>query len=194
MDSQKEQIVEIAAQLFVEHGYKGISMREIAQAVGLSKAGIYHHFRDKEDLFLAVLTANLRRIEGLIEEACREHKTTRARLQAILTGIFSLPLAQRAIIRLASQEMAALSPEARREFARQYRQSFIDRIVDILREGVERGELRPLNPRLATWMLLGMAYPFLYPVHQSELGDPQETIETMLCIFFEGAAKAEDIP
>lgn len=196
MDSQKgqkEQIVDVAARLFVEKGYKGISMREIAEAVGLSKAGIYHHFRDKEDLFLAVLTANLRRIEGLIEQTCREQRGTRERLRAILLGIFSLPLAQRAIIRLASQEMVALSPEVRHEFARLYRRSFIDRIVSILQEGIERGELRPVDPRLATWMLLGMAYPFLYPVHQSELGDPRETVEIMLGIFFEGVTHREDI-
>lgn len=194
METQKEQIVEVAARLFVDRGYKGISMREIAQAAGLSKAGIYHHFRDKESLFLAVLTANLQRIERLIEAACQEQSSARARLHAILTGIFALPPAQRAIIRLASQEMAALSPKARREFARVYRHAFVDRIVAILQEGIERGEVRPVNPRLATWMLLGMAYPFLYPAHQAELGDPQDTVEIMLEIFFEGISRKTGEP
>jgi AcrR family transcriptional regulator len=49
-------IIEEATCLFVASGYCGISMREIAEAVGISKAGLYYHFRDKEDLFLAILT------------------------------------------------------------------------------------------------------------------------------------------
>ncbi len=190
MTGQKEHIVEAATRLFVERGYEGISMREIAQAAGLSKAGLYHHFHDKEALFLAVLTANLRRVAALIDRARATHADTRARLTAILRGIFSLPPEYRAIIRLASQEMAALSPEARATFAHRYRELFIERMEAIVREGVERGELRPLNPRLLTWMLLGMAYPFFYPAHQGELGDPAETIATMLTVFFEGAAPA----
>ena len=191
-DSQRDHIIDQATSLFVARGYTGISMREIAQATGLSKAGLYHHCPDKEHLFLAVLTAHLRQLAALIDRARAEHPDTRGRLDALLRGIFSLPPERRAIIRLASQEMAALSPEARRTFARQYRELFIDRVEALMREGIERGELRPLSPRLLTWMLLGMAYPFFYPAHQAELGDPMETVSTMLTVFFEGAAARPD--
>ncbi len=50
MDS-REKILEQARQLFASQGYRGLSMRQIAEVVGISKAGIYYHFKDKEDLF-----------------------------------------------------------------------------------------------------------------------------------------------
>jgi len=54
-----QQILHEATRLFVDRGYHALSMREIAEAVGVSKAGLYYHFEDKEDLFLAILTNNL---------------------------------------------------------------------------------------------------------------------------------------
>jgi len=55
-DHIRNRIIDEAARLIVTYGYDGIAMREIADAVGLSKAGLYHHFRDKEELLIAVLT------------------------------------------------------------------------------------------------------------------------------------------
>ena len=60
-----DRIMEEATRLFVTRGYHGISMREIAEAVGVSKAGLYYHFKDKEDLFIAILTTNLNQIDHI---------------------------------------------------------------------------------------------------------------------------------
>lgn len=185
----RQRILEEATRLFVARGYHGISMREIAEAVGVSKAGLYYHFKDKEDLFLAILVANLERIEALIQEARREGATTRKQIDRLMRALFAQAPAQRAIIRLASQEMAHLSRTARAEFGRLYREKFIGQIEAILRHGIERGELRPMDARLATWMLLGMAYPFLFPAHERELGSPEETVTLMLDLFFDGATR-----
>ena len=48
-------ILEAALQLFSTHGYRGTSIREIAEAAGLSTGNVYHHFPDKEALFRTLL-------------------------------------------------------------------------------------------------------------------------------------------
>jgi len=178
-----------ASRLFVSRGYHGISMREIAQVVGLSKPGIYYHFKDKEDLFLAILIANLSHIGSITHQARHEGATAHDQISRLLRALFAQAPEQQAIIRLASQEIVHLSQAARLEFSRLYQAEFIGQIEDILRSGIERGELRPMDVRLATWILLGMAYPFLYPAHERELGPPEEAIELMLTIFLQGAAR-----
>jgi AcrR family transcriptional regulator len=183
----RERIIEAATFLFVSRGYYGISMREIAEAVGVSKAGLYYHFRDKEALFLAILTANLERIEGLIQDARAEGATTRDQISGMVRAIFEQAPVQRAIIRLASQEMAHLSQEAQVEFGSLYREKFIGQIENILQGGVAAGELRAMDVGLATWVLLGMMYPFFYPAHEREFGSSDEAIKLILKIFFEGA-------
>ena len=50
-------ILEAAKQLFVQHGFAGVSMDQIAAAAGVSKLTLYSHFGDKENLFIAAVQA-----------------------------------------------------------------------------------------------------------------------------------------
>src|SRR3989304_2945717 len=67
--SARPAILAAARHLFAERGFAGTSMREIAEAAGVSKAAIYHHFRDKRRLYrelldegINTLTAAMRRL------------------------------------------------------------------------------------------------------------------------------------
>ena len=183
-----ERIMEEATRLFVTRGYHGISMREIAEAVGVSKAGLYYHFKDKEDLFIAILTANLEQIDRIITQARQTGQTARERISQIIQAILGQAPHQRAIIRLASQEMGRLSQTARDQFDRLYQAKFIDQLEAILREGSARGELRPINTSAATWILLGMAYPYLDPAHARDAEGMREAVNAIISIFFDGVA------
>ncbi len=177
-------IIEEATCLFVVRGYRGISMREIAEAAGISKAGLYYHFRDKEDLFLAILTANLELVAQLVRDACRENTTARQQIAHMLRAILALPPNQRAIIRLANQEMVHVGQAARSSFEGVYRLKFLGQVEEMLQAGIAHGELRPVNVQLATWLLLGMAYPFFSPSHPNEAMN--EVIDLMVSVFFDG--------
>ena len=184
----RERIVEEATRLFVANGFHGISMREIAEAVGISKAGLYYHFQDKEDLFIAILTANLERVEEIILAARQADPTTRGQISRMMQAILGQPPDQRAIIRLASQEIGHVSQAARADFGRLYRAKFTGQVEDMLRDGIRRGELRAMDAGMATWILLGMAYPFIYPAREHEPFAPGEAARLLVDIFFDGAA------
>lgn len=53
----RAQIVQASHRLFIEQGYHGTSMRQIAEQTGIALSGIYNHFASKEDIFIAVLLA-----------------------------------------------------------------------------------------------------------------------------------------
>lgn len=180
----RTRILEEAARLFVDHGYNGISMREIAEAVGVSKAALYYHFSDKEALFLAILTESLGRIEQVVQRAVSAGPGVRAQLDALVRGILAEPSGQRAIIRLAGHEITHLGPNARAEFGLRYQAQFIGQVTALLGAGVVQGELRPIDPHTLTWLLLGMLYPFLGQGGNA----PLETIVgALLDVFFDGA-------
>ena len=184
-----ERILEEATRLFVSHGYHGISMREIAEAVGVSKAGLYYHFKDKEDLFLAILAANLDAIQRIVQES-RQERTTRKRIERMVRGLFAQTPEQRAIIRLATQEIAHVGQAARATFGPIYQEKFIGQIEAMLSDGIARGELRELDARLGTWLLLGMLYPFFNPAHEREDGPRETAITLILTTFFDGLSRA----
>ena len=187
----RTEILVQATPLFIAHGYHGLSMRQIAEAAGVTKAALYYHFQDKEALFLAVLGAHLEKVGEVIREVQAEGHTCRERIRLLVRRLLMLPAERRAVIRLASQEIAQVSPTARRAFWETYHERFIDLIQAILAEGVDSGELRPLDPALATWTLLGMMHPYLYSTHVDGVTLSETVIEQMLTIYLDGLANPQ---
>lgn len=63
MENTKETIIYEALSLFSDKGYDGVSMRDIASAVGIKAASIYNHFKSKEDIFNSILAEMSKRYE-----------------------------------------------------------------------------------------------------------------------------------
>jgi len=54
LDARRQEILSAARACFARHGYEGATVRRLEEATGLSRGAIFHHFRDKDSLFLAV--------------------------------------------------------------------------------------------------------------------------------------------
>jgi TetR/AcrR family transcriptional regulator, transcriptional repressor of aconitase len=54
LDARRREILGAARSCFARHGYEGATVRRLEEATGLSRGAIFHHFRDKDSLFLAV--------------------------------------------------------------------------------------------------------------------------------------------
>jgi len=67
-DNQREMIQERAAALFAKRGYPSTSMNQVAEACGLSKATLYHYYRDKYSLLVSITDGHVTRLAALIEE------------------------------------------------------------------------------------------------------------------------------
>lgn len=183
----RERILDEAKALFAVRGYRGLSMREIAEAVGISKAGIYYHFRDKEELFAAVVHRYLAVLAGLIDTAQHTQPSARRQMEEIVRAILRQPADERSLVRLAGQEMAQLSDVERRRFEVAYDELFIGRLRALIAVGIGRGELRPVDPQTATWALLGMLYPYFTPSDSPQAGFPPDAvISDLLTIYFGG--------
>lgn len=181
-ESLKARILDEAAALFVTHGYHGLSMRQIAEAVGVSKAGLYYHFEDKEALFLAILLHHIERVGELVDRALSEGGGARERVRRLLRLILTHMRGSQRFIRLAEQDAASLSPDSRRRMHTAYRQRFTGPIEGILASGVTSGELRLLDPEQATWLLLGMAFAGL----STPAEKVAEAVTLIEGVFFEG--------
>ena len=63
----REEILELSAPLFARHGYDGVSMRDVAAAVGLTQAALYYHFSDKDQLYLDAVTCEFQEKEAALK-------------------------------------------------------------------------------------------------------------------------------
>ena len=185
----REEILKTAMQMFIQQGYHGLAMRQISEAVGVSKAALYYYFKDKEELFLAILNNYLEEMENAIDAINAEAKSSAEQIRRFVTMVLRQPSEQRAIIRLASQEMAQLSAASRKEFNSLYHEKFIGKLNAILQRGVERGEFQVVNIEVATWALLGIMYPYFYPAHSGNQPIKPETIGEIIGIYLNGISK-----
>lgn len=71
-DEQREMILARAAQLFARGGYAGTSMNQVAEACGLSKATLYHYYRDKYDLLVSIADSHVSRLQAIVGESLGE--------------------------------------------------------------------------------------------------------------------------
>jgi len=184
-----EQILETAKDLFINKGYHGLSMREISEALGVSKAALYYYFKDKEELFLAILKIYLDDMSEALDQIESETASRRDQIQRFIEYVLTQPAKQRATIRLASQEIIHLTPKARKTFDALYREKFIGKVQAILQKGMDHGEFRKMKIEAAVWGLLGIMFPYFYPTHSGNSPVPDETIREVITIFLDGISK-----
>jgi len=89
-EKRREQIKEIALKLFVENGYSKTTMDEIIQVVGISKGGMYHHFSNKEEIFLELLKDGSQYRKNVVVEYMRDNTLSRREkiIEILLDKIF----------------------------------------------------------------------------------------------------------
>ncbi|SFQ58214.1 DNA-binding transcriptional regulator, AcrR family [Amycolatopsis arida] len=68
LDARRRQILDGARMCFARYGYEGATVRRLEEATGLSRGAIFHHFRDKESLFLALAEDDAVRMADVVAE------------------------------------------------------------------------------------------------------------------------------
>jgi AcrR family transcriptional regulator len=152
---QRSDILQAAAQIFRLKGYHATSMQDIADAVHLQKASLYHHIESKQEILLAILDMALDILiddlhQVVISDYSPEEKVKRAMSMYIERLTEDAGLA--AVLLL---EYRSLEPEVRTQHI-QRRDRYEKLWRDLIREGVEANVFRPIDEAIATFALLGV--------------------------------------
>src|SRR5580692_3302676 len=63
----RARILDVALQLFTEHGFEGTTLQQIADRLGFTKAALYYHFRSKDDLLQALIAPAVGELDALLD-------------------------------------------------------------------------------------------------------------------------------
>ncbi len=154
-DGKRQLILDRAAERFAALGYERAAMRVIAEAAGISKALLYHYYRDKEALLFDVLSSHLTALLAAVEVAAQVPAAPEARLRRLAVALFDAYQGAGNRHRLAVANLSALPPERQeelREIQRRIVAIFARAIGATLPDGVDRTRL--LTP--ITMSMFGM--------------------------------------
>jgi AcrR family transcriptional regulator len=151
----RERLLREARARFVARGYADVTMQEIADAAGVTKAAAYYHFGDKESLFIEVVQEEVQRIcQGMTAELDR-HTTLRDQLEAV--AFFLLESGNVDFGRLMKDSERYVSEERRQALKEE-----TPRPVVAMRPAFERaaaaGEVRRDNLDLSISLYLNMVF------------------------------------
>jgi TetR/AcrR family transcriptional repressor of nem operon len=143
----RQRVIEQAAPVFNQRGYWGSSLRDLMDATGLNKGGIYNHFRSKDELAEAAFDHNVDLMRQQIRAALEGRRHAVQRLKAIndvyRAFVSNPPFVGGCPIMNLAVESDDTHPKLRRKAQRAMRELRDDTLVRIVARGVERGELRP---------------------------------------------------
>ena len=165
MSARREELTRIAARLFAEQGYQGTSLADLAEALGVQKASLYHHIASKEDLLWEVAWEGAEAFHaGLdgVPAAAPAAERIRLALRAHLTVVGQ----QIDVATVFVREWRYLSDERRGKFLAE-RRRYEGRIRELFRAGVDESQLRTdLDVSTAALLFLSAAnwaYTWLRP-------------------------------
>ena len=174
--SSRDKILDVAEALFARRGYAGIGLREVADASGLAKASLFHHFRSKEQLYHEVILRVLLRIRERFDANVVPNDSPRAQLERWLEELIDMlaehPTAARLLLRSLFEEEDALAPEA--EACEAQLASIIADAERLIQRGIECGELRRVSTPHTLLTLMGATVFYFASAEMGEqmLGRP----------------------
>ena len=153
-EDQREAILGRAATLFAQHGYPGTSMNEVAQACGLSKATLYHYYKDKYALLVSIAEGHVQRLHALVAEVSAERLAPEPHLRELVRRIVEEYAGAQAAHRVLTEDVRFLREPDRERVLNKEREvvAGFARAVVALRPDLKRAKLaKPL-----TMLLFGM--------------------------------------
>jgi AcrR family transcriptional regulator len=100
-------VIEAAVDLFAEHGIGGTSLQMIADALGVTKAAVYHQYNTKDEIILAVAQVVLARLEAAVTAAEAERSRQRAR-EVLIAAMIDLAVERRRMAGVLQQDPVML--------------------------------------------------------------------------------------
>jgi AcrR family transcriptional regulator len=170
---RRDQILDIAIDLFYERGYHGTGMDEIGEAAGITGPAIYRHFKSKDDILSAALEHVASQMMGRVQEIAESTASPRERLGGLIDNLVSSILDKPALAELALYERRVFPDATRQGFDRIHRLHVAEwvHVVSQLHPTLSEGDVR---------LMVGAALGLLGSVLSYQSGLPRPQLDELL--------------
>ena len=181
----RAEVLAAARQVFTTHGYQDATITEVTQLADVATGTFYLHFRDKEELFVAVVEEGLHTIRDEIHDTLRQQPDTPI-LALIIRTFLRTAYAQRDLFVLMSSGGSPLiQPHTQRAQA-----GFTSHFVPTLQAAQAAGHLASVDPALLAHLLVGLLLRAVTWWRDHDEPGPEEMANQILALLAQGMPAA----
>ncbi|MGE5173577.1 MAG: TetR/AcrR family transcriptional regulator [Betaproteobacteria bacterium] len=152
----RDEILAAARKVFAQRGLDGTSVREVARAAKVNNAMIYYHFRDKEDLYRAVLSDSFSSMAAVWnDEIFKTPAPVKQKIQKYIEGYIRFQQVNDDLRRIMAMEFAGSGGNSTWICEKYFADNYAH-LAGIFKDGMRNGELKKFDPSLAVASLIGI--------------------------------------
>ena len=154
MNKTKRKIFETSMKLFAQKGYEATSIEEITATVGVAKGTLYYHFSSKEEIFLFLVSEGVKLLQNSIEIKTSKYENYIDKLKAIILIQIKIVNKYEEIITILLSQF--WGNEQRNKRCKEYICNYINRIEEVVKEGIEAGQIKNGDTKIIASEIYGL--------------------------------------
>lgn len=173
MNKTKRKIFEASMKLFAEKGYDATSIEEITANVGVAKGTLYYHFTSKEEIFYFLVEEGIKLMQNSIDIKTSKLNNYIDKLKAIVLIQIKVVVKYENLITILLSQF--WGKEERNQKCKEHVYNYISKIEEIVKEGIEKGEIKEGNPEAIASEIYGLICSAL--VYKLRRDEPLDVIK-----------------
>lgn len=167
MNRTKRKIFETSMKLFAEKGYDATSIEEITAEVGVAKGTLYYHFSSKEEIFNFLISEGMQLLKNSIKIKIDKQKRYIDKIRAIVLIQIKIIVKYENFMTIVLSEVWGSTP--RSKTCKKYLDEYLKIVKNILKEGIECGEIKEYDADVLTSEIFSLACAILLHKKNGEI-------------------------
>ncbi len=193
--AHREEILLAAQKVFAAKGFFPTTMSDIAREAEFGTGTLYKYFKSKEELYFTLIDKKVEEINGLVKAELSQKTSAVERIKKVLDLQFEFFERNRDFFRIYTSERSRFEWTVKDELGKGLHQkmvAYIHLLAEVMKQGIEGGEFRPLNPLDLAHALVGIVNSFIFEWMTSRESYPLiSKLDTVLEIFLDGVQQME---
>ena len=170
-ENRKVEIVSTAAHLFKEKGYSAVTMRDIAQELGIKAASLYNHIKSKQEILIHVIMSLAEDFTSGMNDIINSESTTIEKLELIIQLHVGITTNNPNGMAALNADWMHLEEELERYLT--LRNEYEERFREILIKGIDNNEIANVNVEVALFSILSTLRSLYLWIPKKDKVDPQ---------------------
>lgn len=151
-ETRKDEILVASAKLFKEKGYSAVTMRDLAQTLGIKAASLYNHINSKQEILAHIIISIAEEFTEGMTSILNSDQSTRDKLQNIIA--LHVEITSNNSNGMASLNNDWMHLEGKQAYYLKLRQDYEDNFRSIIEKGITNRELKQLNSEVTLFSIL----------------------------------------